>query len=337
MAPILIRSISLMISYVIRRLIVMFFTFLLATALIFSIIQLPPGSYADYALSFLAAEGGQTTKLGNRIKERYGLDKPLYRQYYEWVEGIFRGDLGFSLTYRRPVAEVIADEILWTFLITGLAFGFAWITGIAIGIYSATHKYSILDHLFTFFGFVGLSIPNFVLAMFLIYFMVSAGTGITGGLFSDRFVGAPMSWAKFVDLLKHIWMPVVAIGTARMASVIRIMRGNLLEVINQPYIKTARSKGLRETKVILKHAVRVAINPLISLAGSLAPRLVSGIVVTAVVLNLPVIGPSFLESLKAQDMYLAGAYLLVILMLLLVGNLLADLALAAVDPRIRYE
>ena len=250
---------------------------------------------------------------------------------------VLRGDLGYSFLYQKPVSEIIRSEIGWTVVITSASFALAWLIGIAIGIFSAMRRYSAGDYLFTFIGFMGISIPPFFLALILVYWMVCAGTGISGGLFSSRYLTAPWTWAKFLDLLKHIWIPIVAISTANTAQVIRIMRGSLLEVIQQPYIQTARAKGLKEWIVIIKHGVRIAINPLISLAGLMAPKLVSGIVVTAVVLNLPVVGPTFVEALESQDMYLAGAYLLLIVVLLLVGNILADLALAWADPRVRLE
>ena len=206
-----------------------------------------------------------------------------------------------------------------------------------IGIYSALHKYSIGDHVFTFLGFLGLSIPPFFLALILIYLLISSGYGIAGGLFSSQFVNAPWSLEKVMDLMKHIWIPIAAISLSNITEVMRIMRGSMIEVMSQPYIMTARAKGLKKHRVIIRHAVRIAMNPLISLAGLLAPKLISGIVVTAVVLNLPVMGPTFIQALKSQDMYLAGAYLLLTVILLLAGNLIADLALGWSDPRIRLD
>lgn len=325
-----------MLSYIIRRLGISVITFFLATVLIFAIIQLPPGDFVNYIISQTGDAGGLSTA-AEKMREYYGLDKPLYQQYFRWVFGVIRGDLGYSFLYRKPVVEVISNEILWTIIVTGFSFALAWLFGIIIGIYSALKKYSFGDYLFTTFGFLGLSIPPFFLALILVYFLVSAGTGITGGLFSEEYLTAVWSWGKFTDFLKHLWVPIIAIGTSNIAEIIRIMRGNLLEIINQPYVQTARAKGLLERVVVLKHAVRIAVNPLISLAGLLAPKLISGIVVTAVVLNLPVIGPTFIEALQSQDMYLAGAYLLMTVVLLLIGNLLADLALAWSDPRIRFE
>ena len=329
-----------MINFIIRRLGVSLISLFIGTFIVFSIIQLPPGDYVDFVIGKMTAssgEGEQVGKIARQLREYYGLDKPFLVRYFQWVGGLLRGNLGFSLLYRRPVVEVIASELFWTIVVVGASFAFSWFFGIAIGIYSAVKQYSIGDHIFTLFGFMGISIPNFFLAMLLIYLMIQLRTGVNLGLFSSRFVDAPWSWAKFIDLLKHLWMPVVAVGTARLAGVIRIMRGNLLDVLGQPYVNTARSKGLREFYVIVKHAARNAINPLISLAGMQASRLLSGMVVTAVVLNLPIIGPTFLSALNSQDMFLAGAYLLVSIVLLLLGNLVADLMLAWSDPRIRYD
>jgi len=326
-----------MISYLARRLVVAVLTFLLATIIVFFIIELPPGDYVD---NYLAASGGQSAQSASvreNLREYYGLDKPFHMRYFSWVGNVIKGDLGYSLRYNTPVINVLSSEIWMTLLVMALSFAFAWTVGLIIGIYSATHQYSLADNIFTTLGFLGLSIPNFFLAMVLIFILLETGTGITGGFFSNEFAMSPWSWGKFVDFLKHLWIPIVAIGTARSVEVMRFMRGNLLEVLSKPYVNSARSKGLRESKVVLKHSVRVAINPLISLAGIQAPRLISGIIVTAMVLNLPVMGPTFVRALKAQDVFLAGAYLLVMVVLLLVGDILADLALAWSDPRIRYS
>lgn len=323
-------------SYFVRRLGVAVITFFLASLLIFFIIQLPPGDFVTYAISQSGDSAG-SEQVAERMREQYGLDRPVYEQYFRWIGGVVRGDLGYSFLYKKPVIELIKSEFLWTVIITGISFALAWAAGMAIGIYSSLHKYSIGDHFFTFLGFLGLSIPPFFLALILIYLLISSGYGIAGGLFSSQFVNAPWSLGKAVDLLKHIWIPIVAISLSNITEVMRIMRGSMIEVMTQPYIMTARAKGLKKQQVIIRHAVRIAMNPLISLAGLLAPKLISGIVVTAVVLNIPVMGPTFIQALKSQDMYLAGAYLLLTVILLLAGNLLADLVLGWSDPRIRLD
>jgi peptide/nickel transport system permease protein len=323
-------------QYLVQRFVWMIITFFLATLLIFTIIQLSPGDFVTYIVSQTDTTGGLSSA-ATKLREYYGLDKPIYQQYFQWLYKILRGDFGYSFLYRKPVIEVMRSEILWTLVITILSFTFAWVVGSVIGIYSALHKYSVGDYIFTALGFLGLSSPSFFIAMVIIYILISAGTGISGGLFSEKFVAAPWSWAKFIDLLKHLWIPIVVISISNMAEVIRIMRGSLLEVLNQPYIQAARAKGLSERVIVMKHALRNAINPLISLIGMSAPKLIAGIVQTAVVLNLPVVGPTYLVALMSQDVYLAGAYLLLTVILLLVGNFIADLALAWIDPRIRYD
>jgi peptide/nickel transport system permease protein len=325
-------------SYIMRRILISLVTFFLATLVIFFIIQLPPGDYVDFVMGrLLTANTDDVGVLAETLREYYGLNQPVYQRYLKWVGGVLQGNLGYSFLYRKEVSQIIMSELLWTVVVVGLCYLFAWMVGITIGIYSAVRQYSWADHLFTFIGFLGVSIPNFFLAMALVFLLMQLGSDVNIGLFSQEFVEAPWSLAKLADLLKHIWLPVIAVGTAQMAGIIRFMRGNLLDILGKPYIDTARTKGLKEITVILKHAVRNAINPLISIAGMQFPGLISGIVITAVVLDLPLIGPTFLRALNSQDMFLAGGYLLVIVVFLLIGNILADLMLAVVDPRIRYD
>ena len=329
-----------MIGYIIRRLFSMIVTFFLVSMILFVVLQLPPGDFLDYYMARLAQEGeGQNiSAVAARLRAYYGMDQPIYVQYVKWIAHVARGNFGFSLLYQTPVNDIIRREITWTLIVCGLSIFFGWLIGIPIGIYSAVHQYSFADYALTFLGFLGLAIPNFFLALVLLYASVFFLHGnITGGLFSLNYVNAPWGWGKFIDLLKHLWIPVVVLGTAYTASLIRIMRGNLLDVLGQPYIQTARAKGLKEGIVIYKHALRVAINPLISILGTGFPELISGAVITGVVLSLPIIGPSYLSALTSQDIQLAGSYLLIVTLLLLFGNLLADIALAWADPRIRYE
>jgi peptide/nickel transport system permease protein len=235
------------------------------------------------------------------------------------------------------VWDLIAGRLAFTILLGGLALMFMWIVSIPIGIYSATHQYSVGDHVFTFLGFLGLSVPDFLVA--LVYMVVATLVfGMSAiGLYSPEFVDAPWSVAKFLDLLKHLWAPVLILGMVGTAELIRIMRGNMLDILGQQYITTARAKGLKERVVIYKYALRVAINPLISVLGMQIPKMISSSIIIGVVLSIPTVGPMFLRALITQDMYLAGSILLFMTVLLLVGNLLADIALAWVDPRIRYE
>jgi len=328
-----------MVTYIVRRGISMIVTFFLTSVVIFVILQLPPGDIMDFYMAQLSQEGiQQTAQLAAQLRAFYGLDQPLYIQYFKWVSHVLQANLGFSLLYKMPVNEIVRREIVWTLVVCSLSIFFTWLIGIPIGIYSAVHQYSVADYIFTFLGFLGLSIPNFFLALVLLFLLVVVfHSDITGGLFSPKYINAPWSWGKFIDLLKHLWIPVVVLSTGDTAAIIRIMRANLLDVLGQPYIQTARAKGLKERAVIYKHALRVAINPLISVAGASAPDLISGAVISGIVLSLPIIGPSYLTALETQDIQLAGSYLLLMVTLLLIGNFLADLALAWTDPRIRYD
>jgi peptide/nickel transport system permease protein len=263
----------------------------------------------------------------------------MYVQYFRWIWKIVtEGDFGQSFTYEMDVIELLGERLGLTLALTLSTLVFTWIIAVPIGIYSATRQYSIGDYGFTFLGFIGLATPNFLLALVIMFFQVTIfETKSIGGLLSPEYIGATWSWAKFVDLLKHIWVPIVVIGTGSTAGIIRIMRGNLLDVLGQQHIQTGRAKGLRESKVIVKYGVRIAINPLVSRLGLELPNLLSGAVVTGIVLGLPTAGPIFLTALTSQDMFLAGAFLILSATFLLVGNLMADILLAWLDPRIRYE
>ena len=311
---------------------------LIISFITFVVIQLPPGDFVTSVQAQVAASGGgMDAATVEALRARYGLDQPMIVQYWRWIRGFPKGDFGFSLEWNAPVWDVIAERMGWTLLLSGLALVFMWVVSIPIGIYSARNQYSLGDNLFSFLGFLGLSIPDFMLALIWLVF----GTLVLGipayGLFSPEMVDAPWSMAKFLDLLKHLWAPVVIMGVIGTAELIRIMRGSMLEVLNQQYITTARAKGLPERTVINKYAVRMAINPLISVLGMQVPKMISSSIIVGLVLSIPTIGPVFLRSLISQDMYLAGSILLFTSVLLLISNLLADLALAWVDPRIRYE
>ncbi|HEY65148.1 MAG TPA: ABC transporter permease [Caldilineae bacterium] len=327
-----------MLAYIARRLIGMVVTLIVVSMIVFVIIQLPPG---DFMTSLMAqmAEGGATAdeEAMQALRIQYGLDKPIYVQYWKWISGFVRGDFGYSFEWKRPVSELIGDRLGFTVLLSGLSMIFMWMVAIPIGIYSATHQYSIGDHLLTFLGFLGLSLPDFLLG--LVYLFVGAFVldVSVGGLFSPEFEDAPWSLAKVWDLVNHLIWPVIILSAGGTAELIRIMRGNLLEVLGQQYVMTARAKGLKERIVINKYAVRMAINPLISIMGLRLPRLINGATILGIVLSLPTIGPIFLRALITQDMYLAGSFLLFVSLMLMVGNLLADIALAWADPRIRYE
>jgi len=304
----------------------------------FAIIQLPPGDYLTTMVAGLeSGEYIEESELAY-LKERYGLDQPMHVQYWKWVTGIIlRGDFGYSFELRRPVRDVIWQRLALTFVISLSTFIFIWIVAFPIGIYSAVRQYSIGDYFWTFVGFIGLATPNFLLALVLMFLGFKYFGFSVSGLFSPGFVDAPWGWAKIADLLQHLWVPVVVLGTAGTASLIRIMRANLLDELHKPYVVTARAKGLSEARLFVKYPVRVALNPFVSTMGWILPRLVSGSMITAVVLNLPTTGPLMLRALIAQDMYLGGSFILMMSTLTIVGTFISDILLAWLDPRIRYS
>lgn len=328
-----------MISYIIKRLLYMIPTLFGMSLIAFMIIQLPPG---DYLTSVLASmrDSGMTVDEGQieRMRQTYGLADPVYIQYFKWITGIiFHGDFGYSFEWGRPVSELIWDRMGATLSVSVAALLFVWGVSLPIGIYSAVRRHSIGDHVFTFFGFLGLAIPNFILALTLMYFSYKYLGQSVGGLHSPEFVDAPWSLAKFGDLLAHLWIPVVVIGTAGTASLIRILRANLTDELNKPYVTTAKAKGLPEHVVLLRYPVRIALNPFVSAIGWVLPNLISGVTITAIVLNLPTAGPLLLRALVSQDMYLAGSFILLMGVLTLIGMLISDLLLALLDPRIRFN
>ncbi|MFP4646061.1 MAG: ABC transporter permease [Candidatus Acetothermia bacterium] len=328
-----------MLSYIIRRLLYFVPLMIVISIISFSILQLRPGDF----LTKYRGTPRISEETVEKMAQRYGLDEPAYVQYWKWIKGIVtKLDFGYSFETQQPVFDMLfKGRVTWTLVILSATLFFSWTGGVLIGIYSATHQYSLADHFFTLFGFLGLSIPNFFLALLLLYFLVvivnvPSSLGV-GGLFSSTYVGKPWSWGKFINFLWHLWPVIVVLGTARMATVIRQMRGNLLDVLGEQYIQTSRSKGLREWEVIIKHAVRNAINPLVTMLGFELPYLIGGALITSIVLNLPTVSRAFYNALLSQDIYVAVSGLMFFAFLLLIGNLLADILLALVDPRIRYD
>ncbi len=328
-----------MLGFVIRRLAYMVPTLLAVSVVAFAIIHLPPGDYLTTLMSDWASQGG-AVEAGTlaTLRERYGLDQPIYVQYLKWIGGILlRGDFGVSFEFNKPVADVIWGRLGYTFLISFITLLFIWMIALPIGIYSAVRQYSIGDYVATFFGFIGLAIPNFLLALVLMYLSVRYLDQSVGGLFSPDMVDAPWSLERVLDFARHVWVPVVVVGMAGLASLIRILRANLLDELFKPYVVTARAKGMSEFRLLMRYPVRVALNPLISTLGWILPALVSGEIITSVVLSLPTTGPMLLRSLVSQDMYLAGSLILMLSTLTIVGTLISDLLLAWADPRIRYQ
>ena len=304
----------------------------------FLIIVMPPGDFVTARVAALQASGDpvQEEEVAH-IRRDYGLDQPIFVQYYKWASKILRGNFGVSMQWERPVMEVIGDRLWLTVAVALAAVLFTWLLAIPIGIYSAVKQYSVADYTFTFVGFIGLAVPNFLLALVLLYLGFTWFDASIGGLFSDEYIDAPYSVGKVWDLMKHLVLPGLILAMAGTAELIRIMRANLLDELRKPYVVTARAKGLSEWRLVFKYPVRVALNPLISTVGYLLPYIISGSIIVSIVLGLPTVGPLLYASLIAQDMFLAGAIILFVGIMTVVGTLISDLLLAWVDPRIRFE
>jgi peptide/nickel transport system permease protein len=303
----------------------------------FMIIQLPPGDFLTQKIAELNARGDKSAELRiDEYRARYGLDQPLLLQYWFWASKFVTGDFGESFEYERDVSDLIGQRFAMTIVLTIFTLAITWLVAIPIGVYSAVNQYSVGDQFFTTLSFIGLGIPGFLLALVVLFIAVVILGQDVIGLFSREYADAPWSAAKVFDLLKHLWVPALIGAVTGSAGLMRIMRGNLLDILGQPFIEAARARGLRSNRVIWKHGVRIAITPLIVILGAESlPAIISGNILVEIVLNLPTIGPLYINALLTQDMYLAGTILILIVMLLLVGNLLADLALAWADPRIR--
>ena len=327
-----------MAAYITRRLLGMIPTLFLVSVLTFIIIQLPQGDYATALAAQAAASGGTGDEAFiQTIRHQYGLDQPVYLRYVTWIVGCLHGDFGYSFEWKQPVADLIGSRIAFTLVLSLLALAFSWLVAIPIGIYSATHQYSPGDVGLTTLGFLGLSIPDFMLGLVYLFVATTVFSASASGIVSSDLEQAPWTLTKVWDFISHLVPAVVILGVAGTAQLIRIMRGNLLEILGQQFVTTARAKGLTERRVVNRYAVRVAINPLISVMGMQLPNLISGATIVGVVLSLPTTGPLFLHALQNQDTYLAGTFLLMLALLLLLGNLLADILLAWADPRIRYD
>jgi peptide/nickel transport system permease protein len=327
-----------MLAFILRRLLTMIPLLFVVSVITFFIIQLPPGDFFDTMQAEIAQQGSsQDAQTFQILRERYGLDQPLWTQYLRWVQGWPEGDFGWSLGWNSPVWPLVRDRLAYTVLLGTFSLLITMTYAIPVGIYSATHQYSITDNLLSFGGFLGLSLPGFLLALFWMFLGALVFRIDVGGVVSPEFSNQPMSWAKLVDLWNHFWPPAIILGLASTAQMQRIMRSSMLDVMGQQYITTARAKGLKESQVVNKYAVRVAINPMISVFALEIPKIISESALVGIVMSLPTTGPLFLRALQTQDMYLAGTFLLFMTFLLMISNLLADIALAWADPRIVYE
>ncbi len=327
-----------MTAYIARRVLFLFPMLFVISAVVFWIIQLPPGDFMSTYIANLESSGIEVSdELAITLRRQYGLDRPITFQYFYWIRNIVtEGDWGRSFSWNKPVADILAERVPLTVAVSLTSTIFVFLVAIPIGIFSATNQYSLFDYFFTFLGFVGVSIPPFMLALILMWGMFTLFNWSVGGLFSPEYIDAPWSFARVFDLMTRIWFPVVLIGLSGTAGLMRVMRGNLLDELRKQYVVTARAKGIPEMRVLFYYPVKIAINPVISTIGWILPGIVAGEVLVSIVLNLQTTGPVLFDALLAQDMYLAGSITLILSMLVIFGNLIADLLLVWVDPRIRF-
>ena len=327
-----------MTRYILQRLALLPLLMVIYSFVIFVIIQAPPGDFLTAYVATLASSGSSiSADQIAALRHQYGLDQPFVVQYFLWMQNLFHGDFGLSLEYQRPNADLIIEQIGLTIALALFSFVLTWAISVPAGIYSATHPRSLGDHVLTVINYVGVATPNFMLALILMWLAFAYFDISITGLYSPEFVDAPWSLARVGDLLGHIWLPALVLGIAGTARLSRIMRANLLDELNKPYVVTARAKGMKEWRLVLRYPVRLAFNPLVSTIGWYLPALFSGSLIVATVMNLPNIGPLLLRALINQDMYLAGGILLIYSFLTIVGTLLSDVLLALIDPRIRVE
>ena len=325
-----------MILAVLRRLRLMVVTLAAISVLSFLIIQAPPGNYLDTYITQLRMQGDAIDDARiEALEARYGLERPMHVQYLKWIWGVLRGDLGRSMAHNMEVNELIAQRLPASLAISTISLILVYLLGLPIGIYSATRQYSAGDYLFTFIGFMGLAIPNFLFALILLWLIFEATGNAAIGLFSAEYANAPWSVAKLIDLLKHLWMPALIVGTAGTAGLIRVVRASLLDELHKLYVTVARAKGVAERRLLFRYPVRIALNPVISTIGWTLPALVSGELLVSLVMGLPTVAPLFVQALINQDMFLAGSVVMVLSSLTVLGTLISDILLVAIDPRIR--
>ncbi len=328
-------------NYILKRLLYVIPTLFVISILIFITIQLPPGDYVTNMLEQMRNQSGAsatwTPEFEQAMRDRYGLNEPLPVQYVKWISNIIlHGDYGYSFQYSEPAATMISDRIGMTLVVSFASFVFSWMVALPIGVLSAVRQYSLADYVFSFIGFIGMATPGFLLALVLMYVAFKYGGVSLSGLFSTEFQNAPWSLAKVGDLMNHLWIPMIIVGAAGTAGLIRILRANLLDELNKPYVETARAKGLSEWRLLVKYPLRQALNPFVSGLAWLLPSLIGGEAIVSIVLNLPTTGPVLLNALMMQDMFLAAGFLMLLSLMTIIGMLLSDLLLAWLDPRIRY-
>jgi len=325
-----------MFQYIANRLIMAVFTVLLISVLSFVIIQIPPGDYVNSYIAQQEASGAEISiEEAESLRDQYGLNQSVWVQYFKWMGRIVRGDLGMSMEWNRSVSSLIGERLFLTVVLTLATVVLTWALALPIGILSAVRQYSFLDYFFTFVGFIGLAVPNFLLALLAMYFGYVWFDASIGGLFSAEYVDAPWSIGRSWDLAKHLPIPALILATSGTAEVVRVMRANLLDELGKPYVVTARAKGLSDWQVIIRHPVRVALNPFVSTIGYILPYVVSGSIIVSLVLGLPTVGPLLLRALIAQDMFLAGAIVLLLGVMTVIGTFISDVLLMWIDPRVR--
>jgi peptide/nickel transport system permease protein len=324
--------------YILWRIAAMVPTLLIISALVFVIIDLPPGNFFESQIAEMQAQG-ETVNLQDleQLRHQYGFDQPPVLRYFHWLGGMLQGDFGYSFEYQLPVTAVVGDRLWLTVLVSFVTILVTWLLAFPIGMYSATHQYSWSDYGLTLFGLLGIAIPNFMLALILMYFAnIWFGTSI-GHLMDQKYLSEPMSWEKARSILAHLWIPVIIVGTAGTAGMIRRLRANLLDELQKQYVMTARAKGLHPFRTLVKYPLRMALNFFVADIGSILPHIISGAEITAIVLSLETTGPMLIKALQSQDMYLAGSFLMFLAFLTVIGVLISDIALAFLDPRIRLQ
>ncbi|NJM91879.1 MAG: ABC transporter permease [Rhodospirillaceae bacterium] len=325
-----------MFRYFVQRLLVMIPTLIVISIAIFVIIQAPPGDWIETHIAQLKAQGEAVDPAKIEfLRQTYGLDLPFYMQYLKWAGGLLQGNLGYSFEHQMPVTEVVGDTLWLTVVVSLASILFVWVISFPIAVYSAVRQYSFGDYLFTFLGYIGLATPSFLLALILLYLAKEHFDISIGGLMDPQYLDAGWSWAKFQSILSHMWIPVLVIGLPGTAGMIRRLRANLLDELNKQYVTTGRAKGLSPGRLLVKYPLRLSLNPFIADIGSLLPELISGSVIVSVVMALPLTGPTLLQALRSQDMYLAGSFLMFMAFLTVVGVFISDIMLALLDPRIR--
>ena len=325
-----------MLQYIVKRTLVLIPLLLALSIVVFIIIQLPPGDYLTTYINQLRSTGMEVTEDQIKALEaRYGFDQPMYIQYLKWMKNLLKGDMGYSFVYNRPVNALVGSRLPATIAISLVSTILIWLIAFPIGFYSATHKYSFGDYAFTGISFFGVSVPEFLLAILIMYLYFLVTRKYAGGLYSDVYAGKSWTWDKIVDMLKHVWIPLLVIAITGTAGLFKTFRANLLDELGKPYVKTARAKGVSNMRLLIKYPVRIALIPFIATVGWMLPGLISGQTVLSMVLSLPTVGPLLITALQNQDMYLAGSIVFVMGLMAMIGTLVSDILLAVTDPRIR--